>query len=291
MKRAIFLLFVVALIALLAFVFLNFSQTPHESVINKDGMPKDSLLLVPWNVRDFGKTKTPETLAFMANILRDADIVVILEVSTGDAGASTLAKLADELNRKGAKWDYIPSDPTIGPGTERYGFLWNTSSVWVNRDDIKLAKSLQNLLDREPAIMTFHAGKKKFSIASFHLQPDDKSSGKNPRVEVNAIGQNPAELSSGSMIFVGDFNLSHRELDPVFEGMLKMKHNIEGKTSLKMKLDKKGKYLMRDYDNIYTRGVTVHKAAIYDFVPLAGDLEKARKVSDHLPVYIVFTPE
>ena len=40
---------------------------------------------------------------FMAETLRDCDVVAIQEVVAGPGGSQAVAKLADELNRKGAK--------------------------------------------------------------------------------------------------------------------------------------------------------------------------------------------
>jgi endonuclease/exonuclease/phosphatase family metal-dependent hydrolase len=213
MKKARHVWFVVvAMFLLVVFSSSSFAQTPYENRINKNDSPKDSLVLVSWNACNFGKSKSPETLAFMAKLLRDADIVAIQEVSTMDVGAFTVARLADELNRTGSKWDYVVSDPTVGPGTERFAFLFKTSRVWINRDDNKLASSLKDSLDREPAIMIFHSGSKKFSVASFHLQPDNKREGKDPRNEVAAIGSNPGDFMNGAIVMVGDFNLGHTAL-------------------------------------------------------------------------------
>jgi hypothetical protein len=42
-----------------------------------------------------------------------------------------VARLADELNRKGSKWNYTVSDPTSSSAykTERYAYIWKTSKV------------------------------------------------------------------------------------------------------------------------------------------------------------------
>ncbi len=51
----------------------------------------------------------------------------------GYGGAQAVARLADELNRKGTKWDYVISDPTSSSAykTERYAFIWKTSKVTI----------------------------------------------------------------------------------------------------------------------------------------------------------------
>src|SRR5688572_892465 len=70
--------------------------------------------LVSWNIQNFGKSKSDSSISFIANTVRDFDIVAIVEVVAGPGGAQAVARLADELNRKGSKWDYSVSDPTIG---------------------------------------------------------------------------------------------------------------------------------------------------------------------------------
>src|SRR5690554_2205222 len=89
--------------------------------------------LATWNIQHLGQSKTDEDRVFMAEVLRDFDIVAIQEVvAKHPAGAQKVAQLADELNRKGAKWDYRISNPTNSPSgyiSERYAFLWKTSKM------------------------------------------------------------------------------------------------------------------------------------------------------------------
>ena len=87
--------------------------------------------LVSWNNRDFGKTKSAEEIEHIAEILRDYDIIAIQEVVAGYGGSQAVARLADELNRKGSKWDCSISYATKSPKykTEKYAFLWKTSKV------------------------------------------------------------------------------------------------------------------------------------------------------------------
>ena len=89
------------------------------------------LKLLSWNLENFGKSKSGQEISFIANTVKDYDIIAIQEVVAGYGGAQTVAKLADELNRKGSKWDYVVSNPTSSSAykTERYAFLWKTASV------------------------------------------------------------------------------------------------------------------------------------------------------------------
>jgi endonuclease/exonuclease/phosphatase family metal-dependent hydrolase len=68
--------------------------------------------LVSWNLKDFGKSKSDEEINFIANTLKNYDVVAIQEVVAGEGGAQAIARLADALNRKGSMWDYSISNPT-----------------------------------------------------------------------------------------------------------------------------------------------------------------------------------
>jgi len=53
-----------------------------------------------WNLQNFGKTKSEQEVNFIANTLKEFDIIAIQEVVAGYGGAKAVARLADELNRK-----------------------------------------------------------------------------------------------------------------------------------------------------------------------------------------------
>jgi deoxyribonuclease-1-like protein len=85
-----------------------------------------------WNLENFGKSKSDTTIEFIANTIKDYDVVAIQEVVAGYGGSQAVAKLCDVLNRKGAKWDYTVSDPTSSNNSykvERYAFIWKTSKL------------------------------------------------------------------------------------------------------------------------------------------------------------------
>lgn len=248
---------------------------------------KNGLVYVSWNAGNFGRSKSPEELAFMAKLLRNADIVALQEVSTADFGVQAVAKLSDELNRTGAKWDYSVSDPTHeSAGKERFAFLWKTSRLKALPRKAVLIKSLENSLEREPSKLNFRIGTETVVVVSFHLVPTKK----HPENEIKTMVNNSAEFSQEKMIVSGDFNLGHEKLNPIFEEKLKFQHHIADKTSLKSKISANGSYFAQEYDNIYTKGVVVSQAGIVDFVPSFSDLKEAKQISDHLPVFIVFTP-
>jgi endonuclease/exonuclease/phosphatase family metal-dependent hydrolase len=59
--------------------------------------------LLSWNIANFGQSKSESTIRYIANSLRDYDIIAVQEVVAGYGGAQAVAKLVDELNHRGSK--------------------------------------------------------------------------------------------------------------------------------------------------------------------------------------------
>ena len=266
-------------ILLLLLVFFHFSVSSQETVS-----------LISWNIRDFGKTKNSHELEDMAEITRDADILAIQEVVSGYGGAQAVAKLADILNRKGSKWDYVISDPTNSSKyvTERYAFIWKTKHIKIKNRG-QLITELDSLVDREPFYLDFYIKEKKFTVVNFHSRPHDK----NPEVEILAITDYlKTNLSEHPIILAGDFNVDEKEL--VFEGLKTLGYRsaiTNQRTTLKHSCDKNN-YLNYAIDNIFfSKNILKVKGTTIDFVRVCDNLENARKLSDHLPVYLNFKIE
>lgn len=157
--------------------------------------------LLSWNIENIGKSKSDSTIIFIANTLKDYDIVAIQEVVAGYGGAQAIAKLADELNRKGAKWDYTISDPTTSSAykTERYAFLWKTSKV-KKIGDAWLEQKYNLEIDREPYYCTFQYDDKQFTLANFHAITKSKQ----PETEIKYFKFLPEEYPKLNLIFLGD---------------------------------------------------------------------------------------
>jgi endonuclease/exonuclease/phosphatase family metal-dependent hydrolase len=242
--------------------------------------------LISWNIQDFGQTKSNDELEEMAELLRDADIVAIQEVVAGYGGAQAVAKLADLLNRKGAKWDYVISDPTNSPKyvTERYAFVWKTRHIKIKNRG-RLIKALDTAIDREPFLLDFYIADKKLTLINFHSRPYNK----NPEAEITALTQYIVNTFNTPLILAGDFNVD--EAQPVFT---LFKNNgytaavTNQKTTLKRACDGFD-YRNHPIDNIfYSKGIGKTNSGVLDFVRECGHLERARKLSDHLPVFLGF---
>ncbi|WP_417238760.1 endonuclease/exonuclease/phosphatase family protein [Bizionia sp.] len=284
-KNTIFtyrLQFIAVVLFLLCAFKPNFAQSKRDKILNNTNFK-----LVSWNIQDLGQSKNTEEIAFMANVLKDFDLVAIQEVvAKHPAGAQKVAELADELNRRGAKWDYRISDPTKSPSvymSERYAFLWKTSKIDII-GSAYLDKALETKVYREPYIGKFKLKKanKEFYVINFHSRKHDDQ----PELEIQYFKDYLNRLNSNNIIIAGDFNLN--ENHPVwndlyqqgFKAALKNK-----KTTLKRSCKSKG-YLSHAIDNMYvSSGFSVVNSGVIDYIETCNNLEAARKISDHLPVF------
>jgi len=264
-------------ILLVAFFFLSFSGIAQKTEIS----------LVSWNIRDFGKTKSSEELEKIAEVIKGIDIIAIQEVVAGYGGPQAVAKLTAILNRKGAKWDYVISDPTNSSKyvTERYAFIWKTKHIKIKNRGW-LLDELDKEIDREPFLLNFHLNQQKFTVVNFHSRPHDK----NPENEIKALSNFAVNSLGTPLLLVGDFNVA--ESKPVFDTLKKYKFktaitNI--KTTLKGTC-KRGEYVNYAIDNIfYSSDIKKIQGGTIDFVHFCDELETARKLSDHLPVFLRFS--
>lgn len=253
-----------------------------------------TLSIVSWNLRDFGNSRDDQEIILIAEELKDADIVAIQEVVAKDpGGAKAVARLADRLNRMGAKWDYRISDPTenLSPHKrERYAYLWKTSKVTITGGRPRLISELGTLVDREPYKIQFRTRKGEvLTLLNYHACTHKQH---NPeRAEIGAISDWLLSQPLENIIWCGDMNLviSDSAFKPILSaGFSAVLHGE--KTSLK-KTCKSGNYLSRAEDNVIYKLSTLdyQGGRVMDFV---GDGDcgevswKRTSYSDHLGVEV-----
>ncbi len=244
--------------------------------------------LLSWNVENFGKSKSDISISFMANVIKEYDIVAIQEVVAGNGGAQAVARLADKLNRKGSKWEYTISDPTTSTPskTERYAFLWKTAQL-KKIGKAWLEKKYAIEMEREPYLCTFEYHNKQFTAVSFHAITKSKQ----PEKEIKYFKFFPSAYPKSNLIFMGDFNCpqSHSVFDPLrkmgFASAL-----VNQKTSLKRSC-KNGVCLASEFDNMYFPKSKIKKlnAGVVLFYEKFSTLKEARTISDHCPIWMEFS--
>lgn len=212
--------------------------------------PNPTITILSWNLQDFGKSKTDAQIAFIAQTVKDYDIVLIQEVVAKDpGGAQAVGRLGEALNRMGAKWEYRISNPTSGQNAykrERYAFLWKPAKVKLIGKPW-LEQQYAALIDREPFYATFEAAGKRFTLANFHAITKSMQ----PEREVKYFRFLPAQYPELNLIFCGDFNLpqSHTVFNPL-KAMGYKPVLVNQKTSLRQGCIA-GDCLASEFDNIF----------------------------------------
>ena len=245
----------------------------------------ESVNLVTWNLLNFGKSKDDEEMTFIADLLRDFDVVALQEINTGPDGAQAIARLDAELDRRGSQWDYVVSDPTTGQGSERYAYLWKPSRVRL-AGQAWLEAALADDIDREPYLARFETrrGGQQILVASLHAVPRAKR----PADEVALLDELHRLYGPDHLLILGDFNLSqkHYAWDELKEAGFQPVI-VDQKTSIRMRR-KDGEHLSQEYDNIFYEPAALQalSSGVVDFTSEFRTLRQAREISDHLPVFM-----
>lgn len=248
---------------------------------------QSAISVCSWNIRAFGKTKSDQDIEFIANTVKGFDVIAIQEVVAGYGGAQAVARLHDELNRKGAKWDYSISDPTISSAykTERYAFIWKTSKL-KKVGNAWLETKYSKVIDREPYFIRLNSNGKVFTLVNFHAITKSKQ----PETEIKYFKFFPQSYPDDNLIFCGDFNVpqSHTVFNPLRK-MGYVSSLVGVKTSLKQRCINDD-CLASEFDNFFYQPTKVKliTAGIIPFFETFSDLKEARLISDHVPIYFEF---
>jgi len=252
------------------------------------GKSPNTINICSWNLLDFGKTKSDTEIEFIANTVKNYDIVLIQEVVAKDpGGAQAIGRLGDALNRKGAKWEYRISNWTSGENSykrERYAFLWKQAKVTLSgKPWLELKYNAE--INREPFYATFRIADNEFTLLNFHAITKDSM----PETEVKYFKYLPEEYPELNLIFCGDFNLPQNHT--VFNPLKKMGYQpaLTGqKTSLKQACD--DECLSSEFDNFFFNATKITKVSsgVIHFYKSFPNIKEARKISDHIPIVFEF---
>ena len=241
-----------------------------------------------WNLEDFGGTKNNAEIDFIANTLKNYDVILIQEVVAKDSGGEeAVIRLNNALNKKGSQWSYVISDVTSGSAykSERYAFIWKTQKLLIT-GKAWLEKKYKTQIDREPYFATFKFNGKLFTLVNFHSITKVRQ----PETEIRYLRFLPAEYPGMNLIFCGDFNCP--ESNTVFKPLKLMGYKpalIGQKTSLKEKESHRS-FLSSEFDNIFYNAskITFLKSGVIYFYRSFSSFKEARSISDHIPIYFRF---
>ena len=253
----------------------------------RSNSPREGIVLVTWNIRDFGITKDSIELDTIAKQIKHADVVAIQEIVTNINGEKKLRDLISKLRQDNSSWNYSLSKATSSSGssTESYAFLWKESKLKIERT--RLLFELDSLIDREPYLITFSTLKTRFNIMSIHTRPED--TGKTKK-EILALGHLPDSIIDIPSFVLGDFNLNQK--DSAFT-LLKQKDFFPVLSNEETMLAgdcKDSTYLGSSFDNIfYSPDIKVYDFRVIDYVQHCDRFSMADSISDHLPVEVFFS--
>lgn len=241
------------------------------------------LSIASWNIRHLGKSKSDETISYIAKSISDFDIIAVQEVVVGPEGAKAVSKIVNQLNTKNNQWDYVLSDPTTGSSakSERYAYIWKKNKVKIIKKP-RLFIEFQDKMEREPYLFFIQYRSVNITLVNFHA-PSKKDQ---PEKELKYLNEFDQYIS-GELVFLGDFNivskhtvfnpLKKKGYQPIFENQ---------KTTLRHKCIK-GDCLASAYDHIFFKENKLYiiDKGVVTFYSDFENLKAAQKVSDHIPVY------
>jgi len=238
-----------------------------------------------WNIENLGSSKNEAEIDFIASTIRQFDVIAIQEVVAGDGGAQAVDRLVKRMNSKEDTWEYALSDATVSSSykTERYAFIWNKKTV----KQIGLAWLDSNYaieIDREPYFGTFSKDGIVFTVVNFHA----KTKAKQPETDIKYFKFFPALYPKLNLIFCGDFNCpqSHTVFNPL-KAMGYKPVFVGQKTTLRSKC-LQNDCLASEFDNIFYHPskIAFVKSGVIHFYTSFPSMEKARMISDHIPIYL-----
>ncbi len=203
--------------------------------IKLSGAPKrerdDLVTIATWNIREFGRRRRrPESLRYIAEIIRQFDLVAIVELR------DDLHDFFTVLEHLGPRWARVYSDfiPDAGGNHERLGFLFDTSTI----EHTGLASQAcppRKRIDSEylpqigwwrpPFIASFKCRGRELCLVTAHIRwAGDDEMARLPEIELLAdwVHRRSQEdwLRHADLFVLGDFNIPSVE-SPLFRAIVR----------------------------------------------------------------------
>lgn len=250
-----------------------------------------TILIGTYNIQVFGSSKIakPEVMQCLVHVVRQLDLVAIQEVRSQDD--SIIPTFVNMINADGHRYHYVIG-PRLGrtSSKEQYVFVYNTDRIEIDPNSVLTMDDRQDLLHREPLLARFRARTMDpnrgftFWLMNVHTDPDEV------KTEVDALADAFVSVQQrgwgeDDVILLGDLNASEKQL-----GRLGQLPGIRP-AIVQMATNTRGD---KTYDNI-----VMDSRATVEYTGQAGvlnlmqtfniTLDQALQVSDHLPVWAVFS--
>ena len=168
--------------------------------------------IATFNIQNFGKTKAgkPAILNYLAEVIREFDLVAVQEIS--DVSETAPKKFLEAINATGRNYGLLLSErtgkqPNDKTSQEQYAFYYDTNRVEALDKGAIFDDSANDLFQREPYTARFKAKDSglSFTITQVHTRPESAVA------EIKAlyvVDQDVATKYQGAenRITLGDFN-------------------------------------------------------------------------------------
>lgn len=237
----------------------------------------EDVRIASFNIQVFGQSKISDTteMKYIVDIIRKFDIVAIQEVRSKnqDVLPRLVSMLGDEY------WDYKIS-PRLGrtSSKEQYAFVYRKDYVTI--DTCFMIFDPDDLLHREPFVCDCQSGNFDYYLVNIHTDPDEV------KEEINVMDNIMSVLldHESDVIILGDLNASPDDFDE-----LSQVDDITWVVNSDIMTNTRGN---KNYDNlVFIRSnLKEYKyGGVFNYKDYYGlSLEKALKISDHMPVFGVF---
>jgi hypothetical protein len=247
-----------------------------------------AIRIASFNIQVFGDSKAsqPHIMATLATIIRNFHIVAIQEIRTQDDYFIDNF-LRNFVNRDGRYYDRVVG-PRLGRtnSKEQYAFLFDTTTIEVNRNSVYTVNDPDDLLHREPLVAMFRVRgippqeAFTFVLVNIHTDPDETDT------ELDALAQvyQVVRRTSGGeddILVLGDLNVDDQHLGQLgrLDGVRPVVRGMPTNTRQNAQ-----------YDNL-----VLHQPSTAEFSGRWGVFnfrelykltpEQALQVSDHLPIW------
>lgn len=257
---------------------------PASGARSKDG----PLTVATFNIQVYGvsKSKKPEVMRVLADVVRRFDVVAIQEIRSKDQ--SVLGKLVDLANEGGRAYDYVLG-PRLGrtSSKEQYAYVYDTTRLEVVGNSTYTVPDRNDRLHREPLVTRFRAvgtdSPFTFTLVNVHTDPDEVAEEVDVLDDVFAFVHR-TDTEEDDVIILGDLNADESRFGQL-ANLPNATWAVSGVTTNTRRT--------KTYDNIVFDGVATAEYTgrwgVLDLEEAYGlTREAALEVSDHLPVWAEF---
>jgi endonuclease/exonuclease/phosphatase family metal-dependent hydrolase len=252
---------------------------------------KGTIRVASFNIQVFGTSKSnkPHVMDILARIVREFDLVAIQEIRAVDQ--DILPNFVDVINATGCRYDYVIG-PRLGRtnSKEQYAFVYDMTSIEVDRSQLYTVSDPDDLLHREPLVGWFRARgippeqAFTFSLVNIHTDPDETDQELDALDDVFQVVRHDGRQED-DVILLGDLNVDDQHMGQL--GQISGISWVISGTPTNVRNT-------AQYDNIVFHSQATRefsgRGGVYDFLRRYNlSLEEALEVSDHMPVWAEFS--